>query len=155
MYYLLDGYNIITISKKMDIDSERDKLITFVRNSKKLFKHTVIIFFDGSSPFTSNISSSKNCKVVFTWEKSADDAIIDFIIKHKNPKEIIVVTNDRELQNKSKANGCRIETNEQFYFRITSPPKKIKPKGHSDKKIPSNAQKITEELARLWLKKTK
>ena len=137
----------------MDIQGEREKLIAFVKNQERLFKHKVIIFFDGSNSFGSEDLSSKNCKVVFTYGGSADDAIIAFVIKHKNPRDIVVVTNDRELQNKAKANGCRIETNEQFYFRQITPRKTIKPKGHSDKKLPSDAGKITEELARLWLKK--
>ena len=135
------------------MEGEREKLIMFIKNSERLFKHMVIIFFDGADPFFSENVHSKNCKVVFTVDKSADQAILDFVIAHKNPRDVVVVTNDRELQNKVKANGCRIETNEQFYFRLTTPPKKIKPKGFSDKKLPSDAQKITNELARLWLKK--
>lgn len=150
MIYLLDGYNIIGLAKSKEDSSI--KLILMIKHAKKLMKHNVIIFFDGGGFLDNKVSLPKNIRIYYSGEKTADEAIIDYIKRSKMRNEIVVITKDRELQKGAKYYGADIMENEEFLMFIS------KNKGRAGfkevlttKKLPLNAHKITEELRKIWL----
>jgi predicted RNA-binding protein with PIN domain len=150
MIYLLDGYNIIGLPKSTE--NECIKLILMIKHAKKLRKHAVIIFFDGGNFLNNKISLPNNIKLYYSGERTADEAIIDYVRRGKKREEMIVVTKDRDLQKAVKYYGGNTIDNEEFIEYISREKNKPIYKDESlSKRLPANAHKITEELRKLWL----
>ncbi len=123
MPYLIDGNNLIgfvsTFSQK-DPRSRLDllgKLWLFQRaTNSRLF-----VVLDGPS----DAQLIEECRF---WPKfqlffaqpgeKADEVILSLIQKNKQPRTIILVTSDRELQTLGKTRGVRILTSAEFAKRI-------------------------------------
>lgn len=148
MRFIIDGYNLvhkIESLKKSEFPC-RD-LILFIQKNKLTGSpiNQVFVFFDGHKPPYEIFSY--NFKVVFSCEKSADECIIAKVKQEKNKKEILVITDDRQLGYLVKLEGgkpCRVD---DF---VTKKKKNIK----TGKKEISycDQKKITEEMAKIWLK---
>ena len=128
------------------------KLILMIKHAKKLMKHNVIIFFDGGNFLNKMISLPKNIKIYYSGERTADEALINYIKKSKIRSEIVVITKDRELQKGAKYYGANIMENEEFLMfisknRVGGGSKEVM----TTKKLPPDAHKITEELRKIWL----
>ncbi len=149
MIYILDGNNIIGRARKTE--DACIKLILMIKHAKKLLKHKVIIFFDGNNLLDDRISLPKNMIIYYSGERTADEAIIDYVRKIKKRDEIIVVTEDRDLQRAAKYYGGNIIESNQFLMFI-SKEKGTMSKESISKKLPTDAHKITEELRKIWLK---
>ena len=90
--------------------------------------------------------------IIFSREETADARIKRLAEASKNPGNIAVVSDDREIQFFIKSAGCRAIGVEEFI----NPPKKA-PAKHEGLIKPelnySQMSKINEELKSLWLKK--
>jgi predicted RNA-binding protein with PIN domain len=127
MIYLLDGYNItkqIEILLGKELKQQRDWLIETLIKAKPQgsYKNKVIVVFDGKYELSSGEDFRKldyyNIKVIFASFSSADDEIKKLVEKAKNKKEIIVVTDDKEIIRYVRYYGAKVESVKDFLCRI-------------------------------------
>jgi predicted RNA-binding protein with PIN domain len=155
LHFVLDGYNIIK-----QLPSQSQKKLKFSRNALLWFveekrpqgsrKNKVTVVFDGKEdvlPY--KIDSS--AEVIFTKNESADDKIKRIVEKSQNPKQVVVVTDDRELRFFVRRLGAKLMSVVEF---ISLKDKTQAPPPKDDKKIiPAHIERaITEELKGIWLK---
>lgn len=88
--------------------------------------------------------------MIFSQGESADDKIKMMVECSKDPKSVVVVTNDRDIQDFSRKCRAQVKTVEGFLAKFNAPC----PKGSADDKIigPAKASEINEEMKKLWLK---
>lgn len=152
LQFIIDGYNIVHKIKKIkDSSTPCNALTVFIYKNKLTGSRNnkVWIIFDGGRP--PYVIDDFQYKVLFSGQKSADDLIIDKVRQSKNKKQIVVVSDDRQLVHKVKMLGAGILSVDKFAT------KKKKPKQEGGKKdIKYSLQReITEELKKIWLDNNK
>ena len=165
LHYLLDGYNIVNkipgLGQK-SLNDQRQSLVKFidVKRPQGSIKNAVTIVFDGKLGIIGQATSSC-AKVIFTKNRSADDEIIRLVGEAKYPKEMVVVSDDRNIQFSVRRMGASILSVHQFLGM---------PKGHFHKEFSNLSSgeikdakhiskslefKITEEFEKIWVKDKK
>ena len=102
MNYLIDGYNVIGVSRQMSL-ADKDKEEQFVALLSAFFssnKDTCTVVFDGKSLETGWQSNyyQVGIDVVFTDSaESADDYIVRYVKKCINKSSLKIVTSDKQI----------------------------------------------------------
>ena len=162
LHYLIDGYNVIKqvsflTSKKLQ--HGRDGLVNFIETYKPhgSSRNQVTIVFDGQDDVVSPCLSGV-IRVIFSKGCSADDVIKKKVEYAKNPKTIVVVSDDKEIKFYCRSIGAKVLAVKEFIdsSKITKTPhKKQKTKRIIEEKKDldhNTAAKITEDLKKLWVK---
>ena len=155
LHYVIDGYNMIrhkAYSPSSKLKDERQNLLHFI-NSDKLCgssKNKVTVVFDGY-PRHETIGA-ENIDVVFSGEKTADEKIKKLIESCRNPKIVVVVTDDREIKDFAKLHYVKAVGIEEFFI----PKSKASSRSARELLKPelsySQIHKINQELKDIWLK---
>ncbi|MBN2484181.1 MAG: NYN domain-containing protein [Candidatus Omnitrophica bacterium] len=153
LWYLIDGYNVIHKSDEIKKSaSPRQEFVYYIKrkNLTGSRNNKVTIVFDGG-PHYDEFLQEKEFSIVFSMERSADDVIKEKIARAKNKKQIVVVSDDREILQCARTAGARIVRAGEF---LTEKQKRIeKEDGVVEKNISLSVQEeITEELRKIWLK---
>jgi len=155
LHYILDGYNIIKQIPSLKLNklkNGRDSLIRFIEeyHPQGSPNNKVTIVFDGDKDVLSH-RHSYPFDVFFSKGESADDRIRKIVQGSRNPKNIIVVTDDREL--KFLIRSLRAQTISVQEFLGKAKRDTSRSKKESEKRISISArEEITQELRRIWLK---
>lgn len=116
-HYIVDGNNVIGKSKelielqKKNKSFSREKLAFKVSNFVRGKKLKVTIHFDGFKNLPINIP---NITIVYSDTKEADSYIRRQIEQSKNPRKLILVSSDHDLQNFARACACEVLPSEDF-----------------------------------------
>lgn len=153
LHYILDGYNIINqvqfVSRRLK--DGRERLIRFIEafRPQGSRKNKVTVVFDGKKDVFSPLIRSE-IKVVFTRNESADEWIKRFVEKTAQPKQCLVVSDDKEIKFFVRALGAKVISVNEFVDKVR---KKIQPAKTEEAPLSSEkAREITKELERIWLK---
>jgi predicted RNA-binding protein with PIN domain len=163
LQFIIDGYNIIhhpAITKKLHKDSSRSiraSLVRFIITSRLCgsSKNTVVIVFDGypDARAQDNFSPQEASCVRFSFDETADKKIKYLLARAANPKETIVVSDDREIIFYAKEAGAKPWPVADF---VRSKDASCRVKQQSDNISPelshSQMARIDEEMRRIWLK---
>ncbi len=100
--------------------------------------------------------SHKIVSSIFSKEISADDRIREFVRSFKHKKQLIVVTDDKELKFSIRALGARVSCVKDFLDKCsvsTEKKNKRKKRDPSDRKYISKSaeHEINEELKKIWI----
>jgi len=119
-------------------------------------KNKVTVVFDGYPPAGRTSDMVNLCDVIFSRCVSADEKIQQMVAHARNPKVIVVVSDDRQVQSAARIEGAGIKSTEEF-LRLGERDAGLRAKtglGASPKHELTLRQvrQINEELARLWLK---
>lgn len=166
LHFVLDGYNLVKQDAHLAVlklEAGRNGLLKLIesRELQGSKTNTVTIVFDGQLGASSERHES-GIEVVFTSFETADDWIKRFVEEDKNPKRIVVVTDDREIRHYVRALGAALMGTREFLEgrgsrrREADAARKLK-RPQSDKKEISSVveHKITTEFSKLWLKDKK
>lgn len=162
LFYIVDGYNVIRQTPALDkgcLRETRVRLFSFIENERPQgsLKNRLAVVFDGASDVF-GCKENYSFEIVFSRGNSADERIVEMVSAFPNPKNIVVVTNDKELASAARRQGARIMSTSDFLGR------KMRKKGvaatsteraSSEVKAELNIverEKITEELKKIWLK---
>lgn len=166
MLYLIDGYNVTKQDPETCNLSLEDQRRSLEQRMPKIFKQlfgkraTYRIIWDGAGGGGVSHSVDKNSH--FTRLATADDSIVNRVLGAK--EKIAVVTSDKGLalrcQNAAEF-GVDIVPSSKLFSRPTKRAKSGKvlpekaPRGKADRisgdiGIPPNANKINEELKKIW-----
>jgi len=157
LLYIIDAYNTINhitfgpIRKKIK-DPQR-ALLEFIKDRRlgKKSKSEITVVFDGYPKVSAQNLEETDINVVFSREETADARIKRMVETSKNPKNIVVISDDREIILFVKSIGSRSIGVEEFINPQVKPQRKkedlIKPELNY-----SQISKINQELKALWLK---
>ena len=157
LQYVIDAYNTINhiqfspIRKKIK-DPQR-ALLEFIKNRRfgRNSQSKITVVFDGYPKVSAQNLAETDIDVIFSREETADARIKMMVEASKNPKNIVVVSDDREIIFFVKYVGCRSMGVEEFINPQVKPQRKkedlIKPELNY-----SQISKINQELKALWLK---
>ena len=150
--YIIDGWNLIhkLPSLKSSAFAKRDFIKFIKKHSLAGSKNNkVTIVFDGKIDMDL-VTCEKEFEITFSDEKSADEIIQRKVARYKNKRELVVVTDDRQVQSRAKTEGANILSARNFLNKVGKQDKKDK---SNSKEISYKTQKeITDELRDIWLK---
>ncbi len=155
LHYIIDGYNLIKhrcFTPSSNIHDPRFALIQFLRKEKPCGspKNKVTILFDG---YSGDLSlRGLEFEVIFSCEASADERIKKIVESASIPKNLVVVSDDRQIRDFVKLCGAvslRVEEFLNFSRKKVSSRAVDLPKAE----LGGNAaRKINDELRKIWLK---
>ena len=164
LHYLLDGYNIsnqLPIKSLDKLEDQRKNLVSFIERNRPQgsVRNKVTIVFDGRAGIEYQ-QMSVSVEVVFSKDEIADNKIRSIVEKARNKKNIIVVTDDREIQYAVKANGAKVLSVKDFLAQgnksqaSRTSNRKRSSKNEKQKRIPRVIEfQITSEMKKIWLDK--
>ncbi len=131
MYYLVDGYNLIfsLIQSKESLQTIRHKVIRSLQKQFVLKKISGTLVFDGAHRRDEESGLSYSSPLIIAYApkgQSADDYIIEQIQTASNPKEFVVVTNDKGLTLHAQSAGAKVQENRDFIEWLHKKKKKTK-----------------------------
>lgn len=164
-HLILDGYNIIRQTSgfaELALDVGRQRLIRTIERQRPQGsgRNQITVVFDGR-PGRERPAASETVQVVFSEDRTADDWIKEFVGKTDNPRQVVVVTNDRDIQFHVKALGAAVWSVAEFMRKMVVPVSsgEMTPAGKrtgDSKTIDKTLEyKITQELEKVWLEKRK
>lgn len=113
----------------------------------------VTIVFDGQ-PDMASPPVSESVKVIFTSDETADEKIKRMVQASSAQKQVVVVSDDRDLRYYVRALGASVMTVKEFVKRLQPDGKNEKPAVPPGKQISKTLEhEITSELEKLWLRK--
>ncbi len=164
LHFILDGYNLVKQDAHLAVlklEAGRMGLLRQIeeRELQGSQSNPVTVVFDGQIGGTQHERYSSGIGVIYTSAESADDWIKRFVEDSPTPKNIVVVTDDRDIRHFVRALGAAIMASREFLEgrgsrrREADKARKLK-KIHADKKDLSSIleHKITTEMTQLWLK---
>lgn len=151
LVYIIDGFNLIYQIKGLkDLVNPHIGLIDYIRNNKLSGSHNnkVIIVFDGA-PNLKAIRRKDKFELLFSNLTPADDLIVSRIERINNKKQVVMVSDDRQLRDSVCSFGVKTCWVKDFVFS-----KKKTIEEEENKKDISSALKdeITQEMRKIWLK---
>ena len=166
LHYLLDGYNIIKQAPELaqkKLEDGRNGLIRMIEiyQPQGSLNNRVTIVFDGQ-PGMWGQASVPTVNVIFTETGSADDKIKSLVEDSRLKKNIVVVSDDKDIKFAVRPLGATVMGVKEFLSkcrpRSTSTKfssKKIKMRVKEEEKSISKSleYKITSEFERIWLDK--
>jgi len=155
--YIIDGYNIISHSKftppHKKIKDPREALLEFIQTHKLCGspKNKIVVVFDGHPNLASQKLDKEEIKVIFSKEESADNRIKKMVENQSNPKNTVVVSDDKEIRFFVRAVGARCLGIEEFIQPAIKD--KVRPNHNLLKPELSYTQiaEINQELRKIWL----
>jgi predicted RNA-binding protein with PIN domain len=157
LHYIVDGYNVIKKTAFLDhkkLQDARDAFLSFVYKYRPhgSYNNKITIIFDGKEGVF-NFKHNYDFCVFFSKNESADSCIKSIVTKSSDSKNIIVVSDDKDIIFSCRAQGAKILAVDEF---INKAYKKLKSSKSNDAEFTELSQmeceKINEELGRIWLK---
>jgi predicted RNA-binding protein with PIN domain len=119
---IVDGHNLIGRSGSLRLSDEarsREELLRRIAARKGAGGEAVVVVFDGTRPETRGAEKFGGVRVLYSSAgRTADEEIIRRV-DAGNPREITVVTSDRELADRVRARGARVLGSEAFWGKLT------------------------------------
>ncbi|MBF0533162.1 MAG: NYN domain-containing protein [Candidatus Omnitrophica bacterium] len=158
LHYLIDGYNVLHQMPELSgqLDEQRRHLILLIesRRPQGSERNQVTVVFDGRSGYYGRAEASA-VRVIFSLDESADDKIRRMVNESNRVREIVVVTDDREIQRAVSAVGAKVEPVSRFLGRLDDAERKPRASG-GKKQISKTAESaINQEMAKIWLNKSR
>lgn len=150
------------VSKLAKLEDQRLDLIRLIEkhSPQGSSKNCVTIVFDGKLDVFGGMRSTA-AQIIFSQGESADDKIRSIVAQAKNTKNIVVVTDDRDIQYAVGALGAQVIGAQEFLKKCRSPgkakPQRVKRTKVATEKYISkiDESRITSELGTIWLKPKK
>jgi predicted RNA-binding protein with PIN domain len=153
LHYMVDGYNVLMRSGLFDtkrLQDARSRLMAHLEHCRPhgSRRNKLTVVFDGKADGL-GFEKQDSSGVVFTSGETADEKIKKMVERSPRPKDIVVVTDDKELGFFVRRCGARLMSVKDFLGKPVMA-KHTLPQGG-----PSvvEREKITEELGRIWLKR--
>jgi predicted RNA-binding protein with PIN domain len=142
--YLIDGHNLIAQTPGMTLADPDDEvqLVLRLRQFAGRKRQKITVVFDHGIPGGwSRELSTGPVKVVFAGSHSnADRVILERIREAARPRDIKLVTSDRDLRQKAEAYRVEMITSQDFALALLKPP-------------PSDPEPPSDERGDVWLSK--
>ena len=159
LQYIIDSYNVINHpqfrSKAKKSKTIQQTLHDFIRFNKLTgsAKNTVVLVFDGYPAFGSEIPEEEGFIWIYSRKIEADEKIKKIVEQSKQPRNIIVVSDDRQVQLMARLLHANICSVEEFIHGKRNNKLNVNAEVNSDniKLTYSAMQKINAEFRKRWL----
>lgn len=165
MEYVIDGYNVVHHPLFGQIKRyHSDPRLTLVESLRieRLTgsqRNKIIVVFDGYPDSSGGGYDESYARIVFSRQHTADERIIEIVERSPNPKNTVVVSDDKEIRFFIKQAGAKALSVEEFLNPIFVKLNRAGPGGKKQESDPlgreltySQKHKINQELRKLWLK---
>lgn len=133
MPYFLDGNNLIGHARgtALPSDEDRQSLISEIAERLRNTRAKAVLFFDGPGDKRTSLG---NLSIRGAGPQGADDTILREIGRSRTPREVVVVTADRELSRRARDTGARTLSPDDFWshFGISKRPERSDIPGRVD-----------------------
>ena len=114
---IIDGYNLLLAQADDASPEAREGLLRELARYKGNRRIDLLVVFD-SRTGTGNLERTPFPGVTVEYARgSADDAIVERVRRSTTPRDVLVVTSDRELTGRVRALGARTEDRDSFRQR--------------------------------------
>ncbi len=159
LHYIIDGYNVVkqvSFLTGKKLRTGREGLAKFIERYRPQGskRNEVTIVFDGKAEVVSP-KMKTDIRVIFSKGESADDVIKRIIEKASNPSRYVVVSDDKEVAFYCRSIGAKWLGVKDFIANtgLRKTPWKKSSYRQESKELPEDiADKITEDLKKLWIK---
>ncbi|ODS30885.1 MAG: hypothetical protein SCARUB_03995 [Candidatus Scalindua rubra] len=168
MDVIVDGYNLIfsikelgSSTEKSDIEFMRNRFLSILEQYKEERKHKLIVVFDGKGSVVSSETRVAGIEVVFSRpDLDADEEIKRMVSNSKRPRQIIVVTSDRNIIQFVRKYGSKVVEPLKFYKDVKKKITRLSTSKQEGRKIAKEEEKEpiskyigpTKAEAQYWLK---
>jgi predicted RNA-binding protein with PIN domain len=125
MTILIDGHNLIGRMPDLRLDDPDDeaKLLIRLRSYRAHTGKRLTVYFDPGAGYQLSARQSKGGIRVRQagTGKHADDLMIRDIRRHRNPRELTIVTSDRAIQDVARQQGAHVIDSETFAAQLSRP----------------------------------
>lgn len=106
---VIDGYNV-TKQHRGHLALEQQRQWLTVRAARLGRRRDVrcVVVFDGDAAARSPRSGTRGARIVFTADRTADDAIVEMVDDLPDDEPVLVVTDDRELRERLEDRGADV-----------------------------------------------
>ena len=166
LHFLIDGYNVIKRTDSLkDLSSLRHARMSLVKaiQARRLAgskNNQVTIVFDGRADFDFYQPQRKGqIKIFFSSDESADEVIKRMVGESGNPKQIVVVTDDKAIAHFIRSAGARAMPVLDFISRDKRQPAgkaRLKHTGQGERELAKaeltyqQQEAINQELNDIW-----
>jgi len=158
LQYVIDGYNFINhhrfIRRYKHTKDSTLSLLEFIK-TKRLTgspKNKLIIVFDGFPPNSASGPDTNNAVIIFSRKISADEKIKNIVEQSANRKNMVVVSDDKEIKFIVKSLGAQSMGIEEFIKSKEGAGAVQEEEERRGELNYSQVQEINQELKKLWLK---
>ena len=149
MPFIIDGYNLLRSVQGYEEYASYDEemLCRVLSEYLKRVRNQGQIIFDGiGPPDKSGLGGIENLEVYFSGEDlEADDVIEDKIISSSAPKNLIIITSDREIRIAASHRKCTSVPSDIFWLSLTEQLEKKLPIREPKEKREGITEKETED----------
>ena len=145
-HYLIDGYNVLYAFPKMPPgtwEARRSALLLWLTKERPYGRNRATVVFD-SRQGSGNWTRRGEIEVVYTAGETADEWISAMTRSAKNPRALVVVSNDKGIRDLVRGTGAKWMSAESFIQK--------KPSRPSPSTEPLPPDDITKEFEDRWLK---
>lgn len=159
LHYVLDGYNVLNkifLNSGGSLEDSRMALIRMleVQRPQGSLKNSLTVVFDGKAGFASQVKTS-TLDIVFTQGETADDWIKAMVARARNPKNIVVVTEDNEIKIYARHCHAKVLGVKDFFGKTQKKQNKqrsLKTKPQTIQRVSNTEQyRINAELRKIWI----
>ena len=162
LHYIIDGYNVIKqvpAWSNCELKEARDSFLKFIQINKIAgsVRNKITVVFDGKNNYAFSSSSRVQLSresvidIVFSKSITADEQIIEIIKLIKNPRNVVLVSDDKQLRISGRSYGAQLMSVADFLKRGRQDKTKVCDSGKCGLSA-HQARKITQELEKIWLK---
>jgi len=157
LQYVIDGYNIINhpqFHRRHRLsDNPQAALLAFIKTERLTGspKNKIAIVFDGYPPSGISLDGAE-AGFIFSRKINADEKIKKIVEESANRKNIVVVSDDKEIKFMVKSLGARALGVEEFIAREEKSERGEKKEALKQELNYTQIDAINKELSKLWLK---
>ena len=159
LHYIVDGYNVIKKTAFLNhkkLKDARDALLSFIDKYRPhgSYKNQITVVFDGREGVF-NFNQNCDFSVIFSKKESADSCIKSLVDKASNPRNITVVSDDKDIVFYCRAQGSGVLAVDDFVKKVDKKLKiaKIQKSEFSELSV-LERKKINDEMSQIWLNET-
>ncbi|MDD5005459.1 MAG: NYN domain-containing protein [Candidatus Omnitrophica bacterium] len=157
LHYIVDGYNVIKRTGFLNhkkLRDARNALLGFIDKYRPhgSYKNKITVVFDGRDDVF-GFRNNHDFGVIFSKNESADNLIKSLVDKTSNPRNIIVVSDDKEIIFHCRSQGAEILTTDDFVRKAYKKTDTAKTNNTEFSELSfAERKKINDELSQIWLK---
>jgi hypothetical protein len=127
MTVLVDGHNLIGKIPDLSLDDpdDEEKLLIRLRSYRARTGKRLAVYFDPGVAYRPPAEQAKGgLRVRYARAgQHADELIIRYLRRHRNPRELTVVTSDRRIQAQARLLGARVVDSSAFAAELSATPR--------------------------------
>ena len=129
MHLLVDGNNLMFAMAEVAVDADRVQLAKMLAVFARREGLSAAVVFDGRAPRLGGgeVDSAAEIDVRYSGTRQADDVLAELIDVDSAPRQLLVISSDRQVQRHARRRRCKIMDSVAFARLLKAPPRKSEP----------------------------